>query len=243
MNNNAMRFSGPNTAMLRRPRLPENTERIPFFKQPEGLSKLINYLDQLTMYQNIEFYNAERLPIKQILDSKQVANQRLVNAAWRYEQKNSVDSFHKFVIEKAIGWKLHFWLRLSKAEIISKKLHKGYREKDRRMTIFLRIYHTHSCELFFYNNFPIPKYIDCFSQKACVIILPNKSAKCTLSALYNPFSFLSLPWYLWTDNVKQFVNRIVQSNLKRNNIHQYSTFSDLKACIKKRFNLTIRVFR
>ena len=45
---------------------------------------------------------------------------------------------------------------------------------------------------------------------------------------------------LWSDNGKEFTNKLVQSFLKEHNVHWYSTYNELKAVIVEQFNLTLR---
>ena len=85
-------------------------------------------------------------------------------------------------------------------------------------------------------------YIDCFSKKACVIIVSQTSAKNLIKSLDYAFIFLGEPKFLWSDNGKVFTNKLIQSFLKEHNVHWYSTYSELKAVIVARFNLTLRVW-
>ena len=45
---------------------------------------------------------------------------------------------------------------------------------------------------------------------------------------------------LWSNNGNKFTNKLIQSFLKKHNVHWYSTYSKLKAVIVERFNLTLR---
>ena len=68
-------------------------------------------------------------------------------------------------------------------------------------------------------NIKILTYIDCLSKKACVIIVSQKSAEYIIKALVYAFNFLSNQKILWSDNGKEFNNKLVQSFLKENNVH------------------------
>ena len=120
------------------------------------------------------------------------------------------------------------------------ELHHRYKEGERRMIIVPSINHTHFCNIFEYVNKKILTYIDCFSKKACVIIVSQKSAENIIKALDYAFKFLKFFKYLWSNNGKEFTNKLVQSFLKEHNVHWYSTYSELKAVIVERFNLTLR---
>ena len=61
------------------------------------------------------------------------------------------------------------------------------------MIIVPSINHTHSCAIFEYMNNKILTYIDCFSKKACVIIVSQKSAENIIKALDYAFNFLGNP--------------------------------------------------
>ena len=108
------------------------------------------------------------------------------------------------------------------------------------MIIVPLINHTHSCDIFEYGKVKIFTYIDCFSKKSCVIIVRQKSAENIIKALDYTFTFLVKPKFPWSDNGKEFTNKLVQSFLKEHNVHWDSSYSELKAVIVERFNLTIR---
>ena len=108
------------------------------------------------------------------------------------------------------------------------------------MIIVPSINHVHSCDIFEYNNKIILRYIDCFSKKACVIIVSQTSAENIIKVLYYAFTIFGKPKFLWSDNGKEFTNKLVQSFLKEHNVHWYSTYSELKAVIVELFNLTLR---
>ena len=84
------------------------------------------------------------------------------------------------------------------------------------MIIVPSINHTHSCDIFEYMNKKILTYIDCFSKKACVIFVSQTSAEYKVKALDYAFIFLGTPKFLWSDNGKEFTNKLVQSFLKKN---------------------------
>ena len=86
-------------------------------------------------------------------------------------------------------------------------------------------------------------YIDCFSKKACVILVKQKSADNIIKPLDYAFTFLGKPKILWSDNGKEFTNKLVQSYLKEYNGHWYSTNSELKAVIVERFNSSLREWK
>ena len=54
------------------------------------------------------------------------------------------------------------------------------------------------------------------------------------------FNFLGNSKLLWSDIGKEFTNKLVQSFLKEHSVHWYSTYSELKAVVVERFNLTLR---
>ena len=58
------------------------------------------------------------------------------------------------------------------------------------MVIILSINHTHCCDIFEYMNKKILTYIDCFSKKACVILVKQKSADNIIKAIDYAFNFL-----------------------------------------------------
>jgi transposase InsO family protein len=81
--------------------------------------------------------------------------------------------------------------------------------------------------------------IDCFSKYAWAIPIKDKTADQTIEAFNNIFKQRK-PLKLQTDKGKEFINKKFQELLKRNNIHWFSTNSDLKASIVERFNRTLK---
>ena len=75
------------------------------------------------------------------------------------------------------------------------ELHHRYKKGERRMIIVSSINYTHSCDIFEYMNKKILTYIDCFSKKACVILVKQKSADNIINALDYEFKFLKVPKY------------------------------------------------
>ena len=70
------------------------------------------------------------------------------------------------------------------------------------MIIVSSINHTHSCDIFEYGKVKIFIYIYCFSKKACVIIVSQKSAENIIKALDYAFNFLRNLRFLWSNNRK-----------------------------------------
>ena len=160
-----------------------------------------------------------------------------------------IDKFANFTAKKLLQLKLKLGMGLNE-EIYNKvnELHHRYKEGERRMIIIPSINHTHCCDIFKYKTsksanevgkVKIFTYIDCFSKKACEIIISQKSAENIIKALDYAFTFLGKPKFLWSDNGKQFTNKLVQLFLKEHNVHWYSTYSELEAVIVERFNLTL----
>ena len=131
-----------------------------------------------------------------------------------------IDKFANYTAKKLLQLKLKLKMGLNK-EIYNKvnELHHEYKEVERRMIIVPSIYHTHSCDIFAYGKFKTVTYIDCFSKKGCIIILSQKSAENIIKALDYAFNFLGNRKFLWSDNGKEFTNKLVQSFLKEHNVH------------------------
>ena len=100
-----------------------------------------------------------------------------------------IDKFANFTVKKLLQLKLKLGMGLNE-EIYNKvnELHHRYRG-DRGMIIVPSINHTHSCDIFEYDNVKIFTYIDCFSKKACVIIVSQKSAENIIKSLNYAFNF------------------------------------------------------
>jgi len=83
--------------------------------------------------------------------------------------------------------------------------------------------------------------IDCFSKKAWVIKMKNKTGQATVEAFQQILdSTTRKPLKIQVDNGSEFYNKDFKRLCEKNNIKLYSTFSELKASIVERFNRTIR---
>ena len=202
---------------------------------PKEWSKPINGIDQAAYYHDCDYYRAEisGLISDEILKLKNIADERMIARLENYTPNGLMEQFIKFAVIKVLQLKIKFGMGL-KEDIYNNvnELHHRYKEGERRMIIVPSINHTHSCDIFEYMNKKILTYnIDCFSKKACVIIVSQKSAENIIKALDYAFNFLKVPKYLWSDNGKEFTYKLVQSFLKEHNVHWYSTYSELKAVI------------
>ena len=86
--------------------------------------------------------------------------------------------------------------------------------------------------------------IDVFSKYAYAIPVKDKSGRSIASAFEKIFAD-RIPLFLQTDQGTEFYNAQVQSVFNKHKIHHYSTFSEYKAAVVERFNLTIkrRIFK
>ena len=82
--------------------------------------------------------------------------------------------------------------------------------------------------------------IDNHTKYAWAIPLKDKSGKSTTTALKNLIGKAKRqPDKIWSDRGKEFYNKTFLDFLKEQNIHIYSTNSDLKAVFVERFNRTL----
>ncbi|KAL4088789.1 hypothetical protein QTP88_023873 [Uroleucon formosanum] len=81
--------------------------------------------------------------------------------------------------------------------------------------------------------------IDCFTKFAWAIALKSKTAKEVSSAM-SKILIKHAPKLLQLDNGKEFYNSTFDALMKKHNIHKYSTYSTMKACIVERFNRTLK---
>ncbi|KAL4092501.1 hypothetical protein QTP88_027002 [Uroleucon formosanum] len=81
--------------------------------------------------------------------------------------------------------------------------------------------------------------IDCFTKFAWAIALKSKTAKEVSSAM-SKILIKRAPKLLQLDNGKEFYNSTFDALMKKHNIHKYSTYSTMKACIVERFNRTLK---
>jgi len=81
--------------------------------------------------------------------------------------------------------------------------------------------------------------IDCFTKFAWATALKSKTAKEVSSAM-SKILIKRTPKLLQLDNGKEFYNSTFDALMSKYNIHKYSTFSTIKACIIERFNRTLK---
>ncbi|KAF0707081.1 Integrase catalytic domain-containing protein, partial [Aphis craccivora] len=89
------------------------------------------------------------------------------------------------------------------------------------------------------TNFNILCVINCFTKFAWTVPLKSKTGK----AVTNTMSKILLdrsPKFLQLDNGKEFYNTIFDTLMIKYNIHKYSMFSIMKACVVERFNRTLK---
>ena len=73
-----------------------------------------------------------------------------------------------------------------------------------------------------------------------MILVKQKSAEHIIKTFDYAFNVLGNPKFLWSDNEKEFTNKLVQLFIKEQNVHWYSTYSELKAVVVEQYNLTLR---
>ena len=108
-----------------------------------------------------------------------------------YTLNGLLEEFIKFAVIKILQAKVKIGMKLNKT-IYNKvnELHHRYKEGKRRMFIVSSINSTHSCNILEYGKVKIFTYIDCFSKKACVIIVSKTSAENIIKALDYAFNIL-----------------------------------------------------
>lgn len=82
--------------------------------------------------------------------------------------------------------------------------------------------------------------IDVFSKFAWGEPVKTKSADDVTQAMIRIFKKGRVPQKLQTDNGKEFYNSKFKNLMKHNEVHHYSTFSNLKASVVERFNRTLK---
>ncbi|KAE9524246.1 hypothetical protein AGLY_015285, partial [Aphis glycines] len=83
------------------------------------------------------------------------------------------------------------------------------------------------------------KAADCFTKFAWAIPLKSKTAK-EVSTAMSKLLLKRSPKLLQLDNGKEFYNSTFNALMEKHNIHKYSTYSTMKACIVERFNRTLK---
>ena len=83
--------------------------------------------------------------------------------------------------------------------------------------------------------------IDVFSKYAWCVPLKNKTGASVVEAFTGIIKKSGRkPQYLWVDRGGEFYNRVVDSWLKQQDIHRYSTYNEGKAVVIERFNRTLK---
>ena len=82
--------------------------------------------------------------------------------------------------------------------------------------------------------------IDVFSKYAWAIPLKSKTGKDLVEAFKQILKSCRKPKHLQTDKGSEFLNRIFQQFLRKNDIHFFTTHSEPKAQVCERFNRTLK---
>ena len=82
--------------------------------------------------------------------------------------------------------------------------------------------------------------INVFSKFAWVVPLKNKTGESLVNGFQSNLDLGQSPEELQTDKGIEFLKRNFQSFLKENNIHFFTTNSELKASVVERFNRTLK---
>lgn len=133
-------------------------------------------------------------------------------------------------------------------KVLAEELHKPARRKYPRRKVTLKglndLYQGDLVEMGSYARENkgmryILTMINCFSKYAFAVPLRSKSASDVALAL-EPILKKHKMKHLQTDQGKEFYNKTVNALMKKYGINLYSTYSDLKASIVERFNLTLK---
>ena len=108
---------------------------------------------------------------------KHKADKTVIGQLNQLQTTRIIDKFANFTDKKLLQLKLKFGMGLN-GKIYNKvnELHHRYTEGERQMIIIPSINHTRFYDIFEYCKFKIFTYNYCFSKKACVIIVSQKSA-------------------------------------------------------------------
>ena len=174
--------------------------------QPKVGEEFVSPTDQLALHHDIAYRDAEQLDPETALQMKHEADKKMIEQLDQVATNGIIDKFANFTAKKLLQLKLKLGMELNE-EIYNKvnELHHRYKG-ERRMIIVPSINHPHSFDIFEHGKVKIFTYIDCFSKKACVIIVSQKSAENIIKALDYAFTFLGEPMFLLSDNGKEFTN-------------------------------------
>ena len=160
---------------------------------------------------DIDYRDAEKCDPEIAIQMQHETDKTMIEQLDQVPTTSIIDKFSNLTAKKLLQLKLKLEIRLNE-EIYNKvnKLHHRYNEGERRMIIILSINHILFCNIFEYGKVKNFTYIDCFSKKARIIIVNQKSADNIIKALDYAFQYLGNSKILWSDNEKKFTNKLVQ---------------------------------
>ena len=84
--------------------------------------------------------------------------------------------------------------------------------------------------------------VDVFTRYAWIVPMQSKSEKDVLDGFKDVVLSNNkvYPAYIWSDQGKEFKNKLMSKWCADNNIEQYSTYGNSKSCIVERFNRTMK---
>ena len=165
--------------------------------------------------------------------------------------KDMRERIDKVLVKSILGTKRKLGLGIVEwSDPLADELHKPVRKHFQKRRVFVKnvddIWAADLIDMQYYSRTNkgykyILMIIDVFSKYGWAIPVKNKSGPEMVKAfgeLWN--SGQKPPKYLWTDKGKEFVNKLMQELLKKNNVHMYWTENEEKSCIVERWNRTIK---
>ena len=137
------------------------------------------------------------------------------------------------------------WLPYQDAYTLHKPARRNYRRSQTKVSGIDDQWQADLVDMSTYQEFNagyryLLTIIDIFSKVAWVLPLKRKTGDELVQALSLVFKDGRQPTKLNTDQGTEFENRKVQTFLKKNHIHYFSTRSDKKAAVVERFNRTLK---
>ena len=204
-----------------------------------------NGVDAISMHHDICYRDNDTKAGKQKCDNKMLIELDLL------EPKNIREKIDRSFVRKLISTKKHLgWGIIQWTNELADELHKPVRKKFTKRLVFAKniddIWAVDLVEMQPYAKYNngvkyILMIIDVFSKYGWAIPLKTKTGIAVADALKKFFKKQSPPpAMLWSDKGKEFYNKHVAEELRKNNIKLYSTENEEKASVVERWNRTIK---
>ena len=247
-------YLGPNTNL--NIRLDEND-------YPRVGEEPVLKIDQLALYHDMAFRDAERSPPESALHLKHEADKSMIEKLDQVPTTGIIDKFANFSAKKLLQLKLKFGMSIPiidelnklstlNSEQIANQLHNPIRYKfSRHKVIVNKLDEIWACDLMdfskdpIYYNKSVIRYnyvlviIDCFTKYCWCFMIKQKNPEEIINCYESLFKTVK-PEYLWWDIEKAVDSKKFNDVLKAQEVKLYHTYSEPKVSIAERMIRTLK---